>query len=503
MHQPLTPDGFDRLRDALLTAGYTTSGITERIGPEATAAAAKGDVRATLRATRDTDRLATLIRLFVCGQTEPMAAVAAALAPLSLDVAITAGLVEPAQVEPGKDGFRAALELETYGDWWVVSDLSAGMRPGVPLRPDHVLGIGGASSTLAAATIRRPVQTALDLGTGCGVQALYLSGHAERVTATDLSPRALRFAAATAALNRLDWELLEGDMVAPVKGRRFDLVVSNPPFVAGPGTTTHAYRDSGRPGDAVCAELVAAAPRLLTPGGTLQFLANWLHVTGEDWRDRVTGWLAGSGLDAWIIQREVSTPLEYVNLWLADAEESPATRPARAAAWLDWFAESQVEAVGFGLITLRAGGHNDPIVRVEELRQPLSDPLGPQVAAWFDRRDWLMANGVDAILDTRFVAASGLRLRQEASLGSQGWEVGRQLLSLTGGLRWSEEVDPVALALVGGCDGKLALRDQLAVLAAAHDADPSLLAEVAVPLVSHLVERGMLIPEAGGGSCAP
>ena len=149
------------------------------------------------------------------------------------------------------------------------------------------------------------------------------------VTATDLSDRALRFAATTAGLNGMDWELLAGDMLAPVAGRQFDLVVSNPPFVVGPGTTRYTYRDSGRSGDAICAELAGAAPRLLNEGGTLQFLANWLQVTGEDWQQRVAGWVAGTGCDAWIVQREVSDPVEYVNLWLRDASET--FDPARLA----------------------------------------------------------------------------------------------------------------------------------------------------------------------------
>lgn len=495
----LSPEGINRLTEALRTADYTASGITARIGPEATAAAGRGDVRATLRATapalgEDPDPLATLIRLFVCGQTEPVDAVAAAFRPLPLAEAVSGGLVEPAITGTGEKGLRAAVELEAYGPWWVVSDLSAGMRPGVPLPADHVLGVGSASTTLAAATIREPVATALDLGTGCGIQALHLSRHAQRVTATDLSRRALRFAATTAALNGLDWELLAGDLTTPVAGRRFDLVVSNPPFVAGPGTMTHTYRDSGRAGDAVCAELVAAAPRLLAPGGTMQFLANWLQVSGQDWRERISGWLAGTGLDAWVIQREVSDPLGYVNLWLADACEDPTTTPARAAAWLDWFEANQIVGVGFGLITLRAGGHIDPVVRMEEARQTYLGDLGPQVTAWFDRQDWLREHSGDRLLAARLRAEDALRLHQEATRGPQGWQVERQVLSLATGMRWSEEVDPVTLALIGGCDGQLTLRDQLTLLATANDVDFDTLAEVALPLVTHLVERGMVTP---------
>ncbi len=376
----LEPDDIARLREALTVAGYTSTGIADRIGPAAVAAVRRNDFRAMIRATRDTDRLATLIRVFLAGQTEPVDAVAAALAPLSLDAAVAMGLVERYG-----DGLHAGLDLDVYTgqtgvDSWVLSDVDVDARPG-PLRTDHVLGIGNAATTLAGATIRTPVDSALDLGTGCGVQSLQLSTHARTVTATDLSDRALRFAATTAALNGLDWELLAGDLLAPVAGRRFDLVVSNPPFIVGPGTTRYTYRDSGRPGDGVSAELAAAAGEVLTEGGTMQYLANWLHVAGEDWRDRVAGWVAGTGCDAWIIQREVSDPVEYVQLWLRDAAEP--FDPARAQAWLDWFDAVKADGVGFGIVTLRRSGRTDPVVRVEDLRQGVDGALGPQIEAWF------------------------------------------------------------------------------------------------------------------------
>ncbi|MEU6076439.1 methyltransferase [Micromonospora sp. NPDC047074] len=487
----LSPAGVEALRTALTRAGFTSNGIATRLGAQATGGVARNDFRAALRATEDRDPLDTLIRVFVCEQTEPEAAVAAALAPLSLDEALAGGLVER-----HGDGLRMGVDLEPYGDdWWVLADVPASARPGRPLHSEHVLGIGGATQTLIGATVRRPVEAALDLGTGSGVQALHLATHARRVTATDVSARALRFAATTAALNGQDWELLRGDMVGPVAGRRFDLVVSNPPFVVGPGTTTHVYRDSGRVGDAIGAELAAAAPGLLTEGGTMQYLANWVHVTGEDWAERVTGWFDGTGLDAWVVQREVADPMAYVNLWLTDVGE--AADPRRAAAWLDWFDAHKVEAVGFGIVSLRRAGHDTPVVRVEDLRQRVEPPLGDRVDAWFDRQDWLRARDTDGLLAARFRAADDLQLRQEATMGDEGWAVDRQVLAMPHGLRWTEEIDPLVLALVGGADGRLPLRDQLALLAAAHDVTPGELAEAAGPIVAHLVERGFIEPVAG------
>lgn len=484
----LSPAGVEQLRTALTEAGFTSAGIAARLGGPATTAVARNDFRAALRATVDRDPLATLIRLFICGQTEPEPAVAAALAPLSVAEALARELLER-----DGDGLRQGVDLEPYGnDWWVLSDLPATARPGRPLAADHVLGVGGASATLVGAAMRRPVDTALDLGTGSGVQALHLATCAGSVTATDLSERALRFAATTAALSGQQWELLHGDLVAPVAGRRFDLVVSNPPFVVGPGTTTHTYRDSGRVGDGLSAELAAAAPALLTEGGTCQYLANWVHVAGEDWGERVAGWFAGTGLDAWVVQREVADPMTYVGMWLSDAGE--ADDPQRAAEWLDWFDTHKIEAIGFGLVNLRRGGHDDPVVRVEDLRQQVRAPFGTQIAAWFDRQDWLRARDEAGLLAATYRATDGLRLHQEATMGDEGWGVERQVLAMPQGLRWSEEVDPLVLALVGGADGRVPLRDQLALLAVAHDVPEVELAEVAGPIVAHLVERGFLAP---------
>jgi methylase of polypeptide subunit release factors len=474
----LDPPDIDRLREALTRAGYTSTGIASRLGASASALAGRHDYREALRATRSGDPLDTLIRLFVCGQSEAEDGIAAALHPLPLPTARAAGLIV---------GDQAGVDLEPYGHFWVLADLPA--QPGRQLPSDHVLGVGGASSTLAGATIRSPVATALDLGTGCGVQALHLSEHAQRVTATDLSPRALSFAATNAALNGLDWELLQGDLFEPVRGRRFDLVVSNPPFVVGPGVATHTYRDSGRAGDGVCAELAAAAPALLNPGGTIQFLANWVHVDGEEWEDRVAAWFAGTGMDVWAIQREVQDPLDYVRLWLADASEGH--DPQRAADWLDWFAHNNITAVGFGLITARSSGADSPDVVCEDLRQQVQRPLGDRVAEWFGRREWLRHND---LLAARYRLADGLQLRQEATIGEEGWAVDRQLLAMPEGLRWVEEIDPLILAMVSGCTGVLPMRDQLSLLAQAHEVPVDDLEKALSPVVDHLVERGMLVP---------
>ena len=103
---------------------------------------------------------------------------------------------------------------------------------------------------------------------------LHLATHADHVTGTDLSARALHFAAFTAALNDAHVELRHGSLLAPVAGEWFDLVVSNPPFVITPrtaGVPHYEYRDAGFVGDGVVAALVRSVGEHLAPGGVAQF----------------------------------------------------------------------------------------------------------------------------------------------------------------------------------------------------------------------------------------
>jgi len=76
---------------------------------------------------------------------------------------------------------------------------------------------------------------AVDLGTGSGAIVLALAMERPRweLSATDVYPEALAMARANAAaLNLPQVEFLHGDWFEPLRGRTFDLIVSNPPYVA-------------------------------------------------------------------------------------------------------------------------------------------------------------------------------------------------------------------------------------------------------------------------------
>jgi methylase of polypeptide subunit release factors len=493
----LAADPLGRLRRAL--EPFTPDAVQQLIGPVGQSAHQRGDLLGVERELGD-DELSTLVRLFLLGL--PVAPERARLALAPLDPAEAGPLLD---VRP--DAVRAKLEVRPYAaahadrSWWVVSDFGSDVRPG-PLAADHVLGIGGASLTLAQATIRTPVGRALDLGTGCGVQALHLSEHCRSVVATDVSERALALAATTAALSDMDWDLRAGSLLEPVAGERFDLIVANPPFVVSPGADAGEdlfdYRDSGLAGDGVSRALLRQLPAHLAPGGVAQLLANWIVPPDGDWQGRIGGWLDEGGCDAWVWQREVAEPGEYVTLWLRDAGEQPGTDRwrARYTRWMDWFAASGVAAVGMGLVTLWRSESADPVVVCEDVPQAVEQPAGAHLPGWIERTRWLAATDDGALLAAKPRCADGVvRVRDDLRDESgAGWRTALSRLRQSYGMRWELEVDDAVAALVAACDGATPLAVPVAVLASSLGQEPGDVAAALLPVLRDLVQRGFLIP---------
>jgi hypothetical protein len=494
----LAPAAVHALREALVAADYTVAGVTELLGPLAHSALGRNETTPGLRATTDGSPLATMTRLWQLQAPVASADVEAAL-PGLLEPLSAAGVLERSG-----DEVRARVDVRPYADdlrdWWVLSDLTPGLDGDQrPVAADHVLGVSSASSTLAQLTVREPFGAALDLGTGSGVQALHLSTHCDRTVATDVNPRALAMTRLNAALNDVDVDVRSGSLFAPVSGETFDLVVTNPPFVISPATGERlVYRDSGLPGDEVVRRIVATAPRHLNPGGWCQIVANWVHRETEPWEEHLADWLDDSGCDAWVVQREVTDPARYVELWLADAGlRSGPDYVARYDAWMNWFADEGVEAIGLGWINLRRSGRDRPVARMEDWPYAVEQPIGPEAAAWGRRTDWLEARldpagGLAGLDDVRLRAADDLVQEAYGRPGEEDPE--RIVLRRQRGMRRARQVDTVEAGLVGACDGELTVGQILDALATLLDRDPAGLRRDYALVVGELVEEGLVEP---------
>ena len=488
-----TPDpaAAQRLAARLRAVGYTVGGVRQLLGEPAAAALDTDEVVPARRVlSGDGSALALVVRLFLLGDPVPLGALARVL-----DVERLGGLVVAAGGQ-----VRSVVELAPYAadghDWVIAADWPPA-RTGQVAAADHVLGVGGASTMLAQWTVRPRVGRSLDVGTGSGVQAFHLAQHSDGVVATDVSRRCLSLAALNAAMNDVALDLRQGSLLEPVAGERFDLVVSNPPFVVGsPAAERHDYRDSGLPGDEVCARLVRGADTVLAPGGWFQLLANWEVRDGDDWAAGPRGWLTGSPLDAWVVQREVQDPATYVRTWLRDSGGAGAAdHAARYEAWLAGLERRQVVGVGFGLVTLRAGGHTDPLRRMQHVPQPLAQPVGADVVAWFERQDVLRASPGADVLRLRLRAAADVvvDVRYRAGRDEPEAVVARRET----GFAWAGALDGFGHQVLDGADGSRTVGEVVAALAATEGLDVGETLTAAVPVVRRLVEEGFLEPVTG------
>ena len=157
------------------------------------------------------------------------------------------------------------------------------------------------------AALKTGARTILDIGTGSGAIAVTLAIETgARVIATDISTRALKVAQENAARLGAAVEFAACDLASALRGR-FDLIVSNPPYVPSTEALPREVRDfepevalyAGEDGLRVYRRLIPEASRLLNPGGWLVMelaynSADAVRAILEQWSDvRVTHDLAG------------------------------------------------------------------------------------------------------------------------------------------------------------------------------------------------------------------
>jgi methylase of polypeptide subunit release factors len=500
------PNTCRALAADLRAAGFGSDQLRAAWGSSADDAIARAMIGPAVRSLHGrVDPLAVLGRLFVLGMPQPAGTVEAALPQTGVAGLARLGL---ASADGAGQAVRplAILRPQSFADdggsgqWWVASDLDETALDG-PLPEDHVLGVGGASLTLAGLQLPTRAGRVLDLGTGCGIQALRARRYADAVVATDISERALRFTRLNALLNGVAGiQTRPGSLFEPVRGERFDRVVSNPPFVITPrvdGVPVYEYRDGGLIGDALVEAFVGGVGEHLQPGGTAQLLGNWEARGGVSGLERIRQWVEGSSvpLEAWVIERESVDPLAYAELWVRDGATLPGT-PAHTRlidAWLDDFQARGVSEIGFGYVLLRRPVDEVPRLTRYEVATQALDPrttLGAHLA------DALAAHDRLVQLDDAELAASVLVVSSdvtEARHHLPGVEAPSVIeLRQGGGFARTIQADPGMAALVGACDGDLGVGVLIDAIAKLLDADAAELRAELVPAVRELVFTGFL-----------
>lgn len=495
------------------------------------------------------DPASILTRLFVLGDEVNAEELESVLPTLGVEGAEELALVEKVGEESGAKGRSIALvDLRPYAviapdadaeggtrelNWWIASDRTS-MQSGCALPADHVLGVGGASTSLLEMTIREPISSALDMGCGCGIQAMHLKTHANRVVATDLSPRACEYTRFNAALNGLDIEVREGSLFEPVAGEVFDLVVTNPPFVITPellrGDGLFEYRDGGMRRDDLVRRVVREGPECLKSGGVLQMIGNWEIFEGVDpdaeWSKRLESWFEGLPVDAWVVQRDVLDTAQYVEMWLQDADPSDEVgardsnewdsrehssperapqerglngpslseralgkRASREYAYRTWLADfdaAGVGGVGMGFIAMRKhqGDEGEGVIRFD-LGLAGARPRGEDV-----RRTLEALRLPEDLSGLRLVRADDVTEERHYVPGSADPMI--LILHQGAGLGRSIQVGTATSAIVGASDGELEVGQIVAAVALLTERDAAEVAQEVDEPLRELLRAGML-----------
>jgi SAM-dependent methyltransferase len=421
-----------------------------------------------------------LVRLFLLGSTIDEATAREFLPEKILEFCADANLLEFV------DGnVRASSVIIPIEDLLFASDTYSLL--GTDKASEFVLPASTHSANfLRHLTLRTAVNTTLDLGCGCGIHALFASRHSDRVIATDISESAVRYTRFNALLNNIDnVESRKGSLFEPVEGSKFDLIISNPPFVIAPGAT-FTYRDNQMELDQFCRLLVREAPDYLTESGHLQILCEWVEQEGESWQERLTEWIRGC--DGWILHSTPISPASYIeqrsNDISGDAVDTGSTED-----WTAYFQDNNVRAIHPGMITLRRRTGNNWI-HLQPLLGDVESAAGQAITDGISAIDFLEACDDESLLEATLQLAEQLEAEQ---MLDDGKAVG-VYLRMNNGLSVEAEIDGPVAAFLNLFDRKRTVHECIRKFAALTDADADQLTGDLLAILKVFVSRGFLMP---------
>ena len=255
---------------------------------------------------------------------------------------------------------------------------------------------------------REAVAEALDLCCGGGIQGLVAAAHyAGQVVAVDVNPRAIRFARANAQLNGLEnYQAVQGDLYAPVEGRRFDLILANPPFVPSPETDL-GFRDGGANGEAILARIVAGAEAHLNPGGRVAIVTDLVDPSTLD--GRLDRWWGEAFADRLVL---TTAPRDEILFSEPHArrpfDQSMTDYEVDLDRWVTNFRQSGLVAVDFGYILIWRRAQGTPHTTTRVVSSPTT-PVHGQVSAWKRSMDQFQGAGAQAVVPVPGLAVEQTR----------------------------------------------------------------------------------------------
>ena len=237
--------------------------------------------------------------------------------------------------------------------------------------PDSVYYLGLDSYNLARGMINDPVDSSLDLCTGSGVQAILASTFSKKVTGVDINPRALNFASFNAMLNQRDnVEFVRGDLYDAVKGKSFDRIYVNPPFVPSPEREC-LFRDGSPTGEDVLMRVLKELPVYLKNNGLCQ-VTTLLVLTDEDYNEKLTRWIPSEGVHILTLANNYQDVLPYIFNHMDFSSPYP-QYSQKLLSWFDSYNNCGIKKLAEGLINIKLIKDESKILDMKDFRSITTD----------------------------------------------------------------------------------------------------------------------------------
>jgi hypothetical protein len=485
MLKPLSIEDSRRLLVFFDEAGYTEPNLRKYLGaPELPSRQLRNQPRLLDRTSAAT-LLNALLRWFWLGRAQNEAQIAAVVPSELLFLLNESGLLQ------AEDGVWTPMAMLLPVDTFLVaSDHPIAIER---QQSELVLWPNPTSKFLGRFAVRRHSRATLDLGTGSGILSLNAARHSDTVVATDLNARAVTCAQFNAALNAVDnIEVLAGDCFVPVSDRRFDLILSNPPFFITP-QTDYLFCENSMELDGLCRRLIKEAPEHLYEGGYIEMLCEWAQISGQPWEERIAEWLEGSGCDAWVMKGLTQDPAEYAQHRIREVSQDPSGDAELYDGYMNYYRQRGVEAIHDGLIVMRRReGKN--WVRIEEVPKTPTGDLGELILSTFAAHDLLGAIEEDEkLLAIHPQLASNVRLEQICDQAGDRWRAESLTLRLTSGFPFHLTVQPLVAEFLATCDGSRTAEEAIQAFAITANAPLETVRVECLAMLRKLIERGFIV----------
>lgn len=494
MLRPVSPEGFHRLRQFLDETRYVEPDLRKALGAAELPSRQLRNRARLLDRTAEPTVLNILIRWFWIGIPQSQSVSSSLLPQEFMSLLVEAGLLEA----DGED-LKPAAMLLPIDEFIVASDHPSAIEQRLS---DLVLWPNPTSKFLSRFAVRRRSRATLDLGTGSGILSLYASRFSDSVVATDLNERAVTFARFNAQLNGIEnIEVISGDCFAPVEGRRFDLILSNPPFFITP-SADYLFCDNSMELDGLCRRLAKEAPDHLNEGGFMEMLCEWAQIKGQTWEERVAEWLQETGCDAWVMKGITQDPEEYAQHRIRETSQDTSQDDAQYADYMRYYRHRGVEVIHDGLIVMRRrSGQN--FVRIEEVPPTPTGDLSELILSTFAAHDLLREHDTDEkLLAIRPVLSPHVRLEQICKLEHESWKAESLTLRLKIGFPFHVDIQPLVTDFLALCDGNRLASEAIEAFAKQVNIELERVTPECLKMIRKLVERGLMVAAPPGNESA-